>query len=134
LTRHRSILAAALGSAAVDARHRVRFFRADPLVEALYRGLADNSVGRVIDGILRRTDLVCLDELGFSPLDSVAANHPFRFVATACETRSLLVTSNWAVEHWANFLPDATSATAVLDRFLPHAEVVVLSGDSYRPR
>ena len=130
----KSHLAVALGSAAVDAGHRVRFFRADALVEALYRGLADNSVGRVIDGILRRTELVCIDELGFSPLDNVAANHLFRFVATAYETRSLLVTSNWAFEQWTNFLPDATTATAILDRFLHHADVVVLSGDSYRLR
>ena len=40
-------------------------------------------LGRVIDSILRRADLVICDELGFSPLDSVAANHLFRFVATA---------------------------------------------------
>lgn len=130
----KSHLSVALGRAAVNAGFRVRFFRADALVEALYRGLADNSVGKVIDAILRRSDLVVVDELGFSPLDSVAANHLFRFVATAYETRSLVITSNWAFEQWTNFLPDATTATAILDRFLHHAEVVVLSGDSYRLR
>jgi DNA replication protein DnaC len=57
-----------LGRAAVEAGFRVRFLRADLLVEALYRGLADNSVGRVIDGVLRRSDLVIVDELVFSPL------------------------------------------------------------------
>jgi DNA replication protein DnaC len=56
-----------VGRAAVDAGFRVRFFRADLLIEALYRGLADNSVGRVIDGILRRSDLVICDELGCAP-------------------------------------------------------------------
>jgi DNA replication protein DnaC len=89
----KSHLSVALGRAAVDAGFRVRFFRADLLVEALYRGLADNSVGRVINGVLRRSDLVIVDELGFSPLDSIAANHLFRFVATAYETRSLVITS-----------------------------------------
>ncbi len=72
-------LAVALGRAAVET-HRVWFFRADALVEQLYRGLADNSVGKVIDGILR-ADLVVIDELGFSPLDPVAANHLFRHLA-----------------------------------------------------
>src|SRR5207344_2675690 len=38
-----------LGVAAVEAGHRVRYFTAAELVETLYRGLADNSVGRVID-------------------------------------------------------------------------------------
>lgn len=129
----KSHLAIALGRAAVDAGHRVRFFRADALIEQLYRGLADNSVGRVIDSILR-AELVVVDELGFSALDSVAANHLFRLVAAAYETRSLVLTSNWAFELWTNFLPDATSATAILDRLLHHCEVVVLDGPSFRLR
>ena len=53
-------IAVALGRAAVDAGYRVRFFRADALVDQLYRGLADNSVGRVIDSLLC-ADLVLVD-------------------------------------------------------------------------
>jgi len=128
----KSHLAVALGSAAVES-HRLRFFRADTLAEQLYRDMADNSVSRVIDGILR-ADLVVVDGLGFSPLDPVAANHLFRLVSAAYETRSLVLTSNWGFQQWTNFLPDATSATAILDRFLHHCEVVVLDGDSYRLR
>ena len=45
----KSHLLVALGHAAVEAGHRVRYFTAADLVETLYRGLADNSVGRVID-------------------------------------------------------------------------------------
>jgi DNA replication protein DnaC len=40
-------------SAAVEAGHRVRYYSAADLVDTLYRGLADNSVGKVIDGLLR---------------------------------------------------------------------------------
>ena len=50
----------ALGIAAVEHGHRVRYFTAAELVETLYRGLADNSVGKVIDTLLRN-DLVILD-------------------------------------------------------------------------
>ncbi|WP_459986873.1 ATP-binding protein, partial [Nocardioides sp. AN3] len=56
----------ALGIAAVEAGHRVRYFTAAELVETLYRGLADNSVGKVIDTLLRN-DAVLIDELGFAP-------------------------------------------------------------------
>src|SRR5688572_24497296 len=45
----KSHLLLALGDAAVDAGHRVRYLPAAELVETLYRGLADSSVGRVID-------------------------------------------------------------------------------------
>ena len=53
----KSHLLVALGVAAVQAGHRVRYFTAAELVETLYRGLADNSVGRVIDTLLRN-DLI----------------------------------------------------------------------------
>jgi DNA replication protein DnaC len=58
--------------AAVEAGYRVRYFTVSELVEALYRGMADNSVGRVIDGLLR-ADLVVVDEFGVAPLDHTGA-------------------------------------------------------------
>ena len=126
-------VAIGLARAAVDAGHRVKFFRADVLVEQLYRGLADNTVGKVIDALLR-AEVVLVDELGFTPLDPVGANHLFRLVSAAYETRSLIVTSNRPFEQRTNFLPDVTAASAILDRVLHHCEVVVLEGDSYRLR
>jgi hypothetical protein len=65
----------AFGVAAVEAGHRVRYFTAAELVETLYRGLADNSVGRVIETILR-ADLVIIHEVGFAPLDDTGDRIP----------------------------------------------------------
>jgi len=121
----------ALGHAAVDAGLRVRYLAAAGLVEALYRGLADNSVGRQIEGLLR-ADLVIVDDLGFAPLDDVGAQLLFRFVAAAYERRSLGVASHWPFESWGRFLPEHTTAVALLDRLLHHSVTVVTSGDSYR--
>ena len=73
---------------------RVRYFAAADLVEALYRGMADNSVARIIDSLLR-ADLVICDELGFAPLDLVGSQLLFRFVAAAYERRSLGIASHW---------------------------------------
>jgi DNA replication protein DnaC len=83
----------ALGVAAVQAGHWVRYFTAAELVETLYRGLADNSVGRAIDTLLR-ADLVIVDELGFAPLDDAGAQLLFRFVAAAYERRALGIGSH----------------------------------------
>jgi DNA replication protein len=127
----KSHLAVALGRAAVAADHRVRYFRADALIEALYSGIADNTVGALIEKILR-ADLVVIDELGFAPLDRVGANHLFRLVAAAYEARSLVITANLPFEDWGKFLPDAAVATAILDRFLHHCQVLVFQGESYR--
>jgi hypothetical protein len=87
-------LLVALGHTAVEHGHRVRYFTAADLVEALYRGLADNSVGRIIDQTLRH-DLIIIDEIGFAPLDDTAAQLLFRLVAAAYERRSLAISSHW---------------------------------------
>lgn len=129
----KSHLGQALGRACVEAGHRVRCFGADELVEALYRGLADNSVGKLIGGLLRY-ELVIVDDLGFTAMDRTAAEHLFRFVAAAYERRSVIVTTNVALERWTEFLPDETVATAILDRLLHHCHVIALAGESYRLR
>jgi DNA replication protein DnaC len=127
----KSHMLVALGHAAVEAGHRVRYFTAAELVETLYRGLADNSVGRVIDTILRN-DLILLDELGFAPLDDTGAQLLFRFIAAAYERRSIGVASHWPFESWGRFLPEHTTAASLLDRLLHHCHTVVTDGDSYR--
>lgn len=127
----KTYLACALGHAAVESGFRVRYFAAASLAEALYRGLADNSVGRLIEGLLR-ADLVIVDDLGFAPLDDTGAQLLFRFVAAAYERRSLGVASHWPFESWGRFLPEHTTAVALLDCLLHHAVTVVTSGDSYR--
>ena len=123
----------ALGHAAVEAGHKVRYFTAADLVETLYRAMADNSVGRVIETLLRN-DAVIVDEVGFAPLDDTGTQLLFRFVAAAYERRSLAIASHWSFEDWGRFLPEHTTAVSILDRLLHHATVVVTSGDSYRMR
>ncbi|GAB2864132.1 IS21-like element helper ATPase IstB [Nocardioides pacificus] len=127
----KSHMLVALGHAAVEDGHRVRYFTAADLVETLYRGLADNSVGKTIDTLLRN-ELILLDEVGFAPLDDTGAQLLFRFVAAAYERRSIGVASHWPFESWGRFLPEHTTAVSMLDRLLHHCHTVVTDGDSYR--
>lgn len=114
-----------------DALPFVRYLSAAELIESLYRGLADNSVGKIIDSLLR-FDLVIVDELGFAPLDDHGTQLLFRFVAAAYERRSLGIASHWPFEQWGRFLPEHTTAASMLDRLLHHAVVVVTEGESFR--
>jgi DNA replication protein DnaC len=121
------------GHTAVQAGFKVRYFTAADLIETLYRGLADNTVGKIIDTLLR-ADVVILDEIGFAPLDDTGTQLLFRLVAAGYERRSLAIASHWPFEQWGRFLPEHTTAASILDRLLHHATIVVTSGESYRMR
>lgn len=69
-----------VGLDAVEQGLRVRYGAAADLVEQLYRGLADNTVSRVIDGLLRN-DLILIDEVGFAPLDETGTQLLCRLVS-----------------------------------------------------
>lgn len=129
----KSHLLVGVGHAAVQSGLRVRYFGAADLVETLYRGLADNSVGKLIDGLLR-ADLIIIDELGFAPLDLTGTQLLFRFIAAAYERRSLGLASHWPFDQWGRFLPEPTTATSMIDRLLHHGVVVVTQGESFRMR
>lgn len=121
----------ALGRAAVEVGHRVRYYSAIELVEQLWRGQADNSVGKTIEGICRN-DLIIIDEIGFAPLEPVLSQLLFRLISAAYEKRSVAIASHTPFEEWGRFLPDQPTAVAILDRLCHHAHIITTSGDSWR--
>ena len=50
------------------------------------------------------------------------------------QNRSTLLTSNRPIEEWGQLLGDVPAATAILDRFLQQAEIIPITGRSYRLR
>ncbi len=45
---------------------------------------------------------------------------------------STIMTSNRPLEEWGKLLCDVPTAGAILDRFLHHAQVIPITGKSYR--
>ena len=56
----------------------------------------------------------------------------FEIIMRRYEIRSTIMTSNRPLEDWGKLIGDVPSATAILDRFLHHAEVITITGKSYR--
>jgi DNA replication protein DnaC len=50
------------------------------------------------------------------------------------EVRSTMMASNRPLEDWGKLVGDVSSAMAILDRFLHHAEPIQITGRSYRLR
>jgi DNA replication protein DnaC len=81
---------------------------------------------------IRRYKLIIVDEIGYIPFDQDAANLFFQLVAARYEQGSIMVTSNLPFGRWGETFGDDIVAAAMIDRLVHHAEVLALSGDSYR--
>ena len=83
---------------------------------------------------IRRYKLIIIDEVGYIPFDHDAANLFFQLIASRYEQGSVIVTSNLPFGRWGEVFGDEIVAAAMIDRLVHHAEVLTLSGDSYRTR
>jgi DNA replication protein DnaC len=83
---------------------------------------------------IRRYKLIVVDEVGYIPFDQDAANLFFQLIASRYEQGSIMVTSNLPFGRWGETFADDVVAAAMIDRLVHHAEVLTLTGDSYRTR
>lgn len=96
--------------------------------------LQDDMLSRE-DKVLSRypkPDLLIVDEMLMQQLPKRSGEHLCEIIMRRPRTRSTMMTSNRPLEDWGKLIGDIASATAILDRFLHHAEVITITGKSYR--
>src|SRR6266404_2378271 len=76
--------------------------------------------------------VLVIDEVGYTKLSPAQAHYFFELVTARYEHGSILLTSNTSFADWGSLLGDEILATALLDRLLHHAEVIAITGPSYR--
>jgi DNA replication protein DnaC len=81
-----------------------------------------------------KPDLLIIDDFGMKQLPKRSGEFLFEIVMRRHETRSTVMTTNRPLEDWGKLLGDVATATAILDRFLHHAEIITITGKSYRLR
>jgi len=83
-----------------------------------------------------KPDLLIIDDMGMKQLPRRSGECLFEIVMRRYETLSTMMTSNRPLEDWGKLLGDVPSpgAPGILDRFLHHAEIVTITGKSYRLR
>lgn len=72
--------------------------------------------------------------MGMKQLPKRSGEYLFEIIMRRHEVRSTIMTSNRPLEDWGKLIGDVPAATAILDRFLQHAEVITVTGKSYRLR
>jgi DNA replication protein DnaC len=129
----KSFLVQAVGYQAIKAGHAVLYRSVFDVVRDFLHDEALSAEDKVLSRYLK-PDLLIIDDMGMKQLPKRSGEYLFEIIMRRYETRSTMMTSNRPLEDWGKLLGDVPTATAILDRFLHHAEVVPMNGRSYRLR
>ena len=124
-------LATALGQAACNQGHRVRFFRVTELITLLMEAREERQLLR-LRAQLAKQDLIILDELGYVPASKAGSELLFDIISTAYERQSLIVTTNLPFENWTEVLLSERLTGATLDRLTHRCQIIETGSESYR--
>jgi len=128
----KSHLATALAYEGCLAGHTVLFTTAIDIVNTLAAAQSTHRLKAELKKYMSPS-IVCIDELGYLPIDKTGADLLFQVFSQRYETGSTIVTTNQPYKNWPKiFNNDSTLTSAVLDRLLHHAETVIVDGKSYR--
>ncbi|OWK41004.1 IS21-like element helper ATPase IstB [Fimbriiglobus ruber] len=129
----KSHLVQAIGYQAIKCGHAVLYRSIFDLIRDFLQDEAVGGEDKVVARYLK-PDLLVIDDMGMKQLPKRSGEYLFEIVMRRYETRSTVMTSNRPLEDWGKLLGDVPSATAILDRFLHHAETIAITGRSYRLR
>jgi DNA replication protein DnaC len=126
----KSHLLEAIGHLAVEEGLTVAWFSVEDLGVIVRRHRVDDTVSKTFAS-LASTQLTLVDDIGLLPISTDAAEGLYRLVDACYERRSLALSTNL---HPSGFdqLMDKTIASALVDRLMHHAHVVVTEGGSVR--
>ena len=129
----KTMIAKNVAHQAILAGHTVLFITAADLLLDLGKQEGARALERRIRYYAGITLLV-IDEIGFLAFDNRNADLLFQIVSRRYEKKSLVLTTNLLFRDWGTIFPNATCATALVERVIHHADVINLEGDSYRAR
>jgi DNA replication protein DnaC len=127
----KSHIATAIALGAIRAGYRVLVRSAFDLAQDFLEAEALQQRKQLV-ARLTKIDLLVIEDFGMKRLGPNAAEDLLEVFVRRHERGSTLVTTNRPTQDWGVFLGDIPAATAILDRFLSHAELVQMQGKSYR--
>lgn len=129
----KSFMVQAIGYQAIKAGYTVYYRSIFDLVRDFLHDEVLGQDNKILARYLK-PELLIIDDMGMKQLPRRSGECLFEVVMRRYETRSTMMTSNRPLEDWGKLLGDAPGASAILDRFLHHAELVQMTGRSYRLR
>jgi DNA replication protein DnaC len=127
----KSHIAQALAYQAIKSGFTVLYRSIFDVVRDFLHDEALSQQDKLMDRYLR-PDLLIIDDMGMKQLPKRSGEYLFEIIMRRYQVRSTMMTSNRPLEDWGKLIGDVPAATAILDRFLHNAEVIAITGRSYR--
>lgn len=127
----KSHLAQCIGMSAIRCGYSVYYRSIFDVVRDFLHDEAMEGHERLLQRYLK-PDLLIIDDMGMKQLPKRSGEYLFEIIMRRHELRSTMMTSNRPLEEWGKLIGDVPAATAILDRFLHHAELIQINGKSYR--
>ena len=127
----KSFLVQAIGYQAIKSGFLVYYRSVFDVVRDFLQDEAFDGQDKILAKYLK-PDLLIIDDMGIKQLPKRSGEFLFEIIMRRHQLKSTMMTSNRPLEDWGKLLGDVPAATAILDRFLHHAEIVNITGKSYR--
>lgn len=101
------------------------------MLQHIHGGRADGTLARRLQTYLR-PDVLVLDDFGLKPIPAPGPTDLYDVIEGRYEKGSIVLSSNRAPAEWPDVFLDPLLASAGLDRLGDQAEVLVVTGTSYR--
>lgn len=109
----------------------VLFVNVHKMLQHVHGGRADGTWEKRL-AVYLRPDVLILDDFGLKPLSDPAPADLYDVINERYEVGSILVTSNRAPSEWPELFGNPLLASAGIDRLAHHAELIVITGRSFR--
>lgn len=129
----KSWLACALAQHACRRGHSALYQRVPRLGEELRIRHGNGTFTRWLD-LLKNTDVLLLDDWGMTAMDNQTRADLLEIIDDRASHRATIITSQLPIEHWHEWIGDATMADAMLDRLMQNHHRFTLTGESMRKR
>ena len=127
----KSWLACALAQYACRQGHSALYLRIPRLAEELRIRHANGTFTTWLD-TLKSTDVLLLDDWGMVGMDAHTRSDLLEIIDDRAGRKATIITSQLPIEHWHEWIGEATVADAMLDRIMQSHHRLTLAGESLR--
>jgi len=111
----------------------VEFYNFHEFFSMLHKADLMNRIDKLMKSLIK-ADLIVIDDFAFKKIDQKSAEFLYAIVDARYRQRSIILTSNRAMNDWAAIFPDPIMANALMDRLAHNSYQIIIKGESFRKK